>query len=155
MKNLLLLILLVIIPITFAQAQNTDKNFGLGVIIGEPTGLSLAYWTSNSRSFSAGAAWSLHDNSRGNESVQVHVDYLFHNFNIVSVERGSMPLYIGFGARLRLGDNEKAGIRIPLGAAYHFQNDPFEIFLEFVPIFDLTPSTGISGNSGLGIRYYF
>lgn len=154
MKNFLFLILLVIIPVAVSQAQNADRNFGAGVVIGEPTGISFAYWTSDIRSFSAGVAWSVHDN-RGNESLQIHVDYLFHHFDIVDVNRGSMPLYIGVGGRLRFGDNENAGIRIPLGAAYHFQNNPLEIFLEFVPVIDLVPGTGISGNSGLGFRYYF
>lgn len=154
MKNLLFLILLVIFSAAVSQAQNVDRKFGAGLVIGEPTGLSFAYWTSDIRSFSAGAAWSVRGN-RGNESFQIHVDYLFHHFDIVNVNRGSMPLYIGVGGRLRFGDNEKAGIRIPLGAAYHFQNDPLEIFLEFVPIVDLVPDTGISGNSGLGFRYYF
>lgn len=154
MKNLLFLLLLLIIPITAAQAQSTDRNFGAGVIIGEPTGLSLGYWTSNNRSFSAAAAWSFRNN-QGGESIQVQLDYLFHNFDIVSVNQGSLPLYIGFGGRMRFGDNEKVGIRVPLGAAYHFQDHALEIFLEIVPTFDLVPNTGVSGNSGLGIRYYF
>lgn len=154
MKNFLFLVLLVIIPVAVSQAQNADRNFGAGVVIGEPTGLSFAYWTSDIRSFSAGAAWSVRDDRR-NESLQIHVDYLFHHFDVVNINRGSMPLYIGLGGVLRFGDNENAGIRIPFGAAYHFQNDPLEIFLEFAPVIDLVPDTGISGNSGLGFRYYF
>ncbi|MEX2351344.1 MAG: DUF3996 domain-containing protein [Balneolaceae bacterium] len=154
MKNILFILLLIFIPITISQAQNTDRNFGIGVIIGEPTGISLAHWTSNSSSFSAGAAWSLNNNSRA-ESIQIHLDYLLHNFDIVSVNHGSIPLYIGLGVRMRFGENEKTGIRVPLGAAYHFENDPLEIFLEFVPIVDLNPDTGVSGNSGIGLRYYF
>lgn len=154
MKNLLLLLLLILIPITMSQAQSSDRNFGAGVIIGEPTGLSLAYWTSGNRSFAAGTAWSF-NNKHGSESIQIHLDYLFHNFDIVNVSSGSLPLYIGFGARIRFGHNDKAGIRIPFGAAYHFENHPVEIFLEIVPIIDLIPNSGVSGNSGLGFRYYF
>lgn len=146
--------MLIITPLTIAQAQNTDRDFGAGLIIGEPTGLSLAYWPSNTQAFAAGLAWSL-KNNRDRESIQLHLDYLFHHFDIVSVNRGSLPLYFGIGARFRFGNNERAGVRIPLGAAYHFENDPIEIFLEFVPIIDLSPNTGVSGNSGLGFRYYF
>lgn len=149
-KNLYTLLFIMLISLT-ANAQSTDNNIGLGVIIGEPTGISLAYWTSDSRSFSAGAAWSFGD--KGN--MHFHLDYLFHHFDIISINRGSLPLYFGLGGRLRIGDNEKVGVRLPLGAAYHFDNHPIEIFLEIVPIMDLIGDRGFSGNSGLGIRYYF
>jgi hypothetical protein len=41
-------------------ARGTE-GFGLGVIVGNPTGLSFKVWTGGSSAFDAAAAWSLDD----------------------------------------------------------------------------------------------
>ncbi len=151
MKKLFLLIILTFTLASATVAQNTDRNRGLGAILGDPTGISAAYWTSGSNSFSAGAAWHFVNNP----SLHIHIDYLFYRFDIIEVNKGSLPLYFGLGGRVRFDNEDKFGVRFPLGVAYHFANDPLEIFLEVVPVLDLVPGTGISGNSGIGIRYYF
>ncbi len=44
MKTILgYLIFIIIISASFVQSQN--KEFGLGIIVGEPTGVSFKYWT--------------------------------------------------------------------------------------------------------------
>ncbi len=151
MKKLLALLVITGFLAVSAEAQNTQRNKGLGAIIGDPTGVSLAYWTSNSQAFSAGAAWHFVQNP----SLHLHVDYLFYRFDIIEPNVGSMPLYFGVGGRIRFENDDQFGVRFPLGIAYHFQDDPLEIFLEVVPVLDLIPGTGFSGNSGIGIRYYF
>ncbi|MDG5766689.1 hypothetical protein QA596_04355 [Balneolales bacterium ANBcel1] len=151
MKQILFVVVLALATAGISSAQQTDRNFGLGVIVGEPTGISVGYWTADSRSFSGGAAWSFD----GSASMHLHLDYLIHRFDIISVNRGAMPLYFGLGGRLRFGDDDHFGVRIPLGVAYHLENAPFEFFLEIVPVMDLVPSTDLSGNSGLGVRVYF
>ena len=66
-----------------------------------------------------------------------------------------MSLYSGVGGRIHISGNEAVGIRLPVGLSYHFEQAPFELFFEIVPIFDLVPGTAFSGNSGLGARFYF
>lgn len=151
MKTFYALFILLLLSAPLSQAQNLDRNFGIGAILGEPTGVSIGYWTSNDRSFSGAAAWSF----GGEESMHLHLDYLFHNFGIINVNSGSMPLYFGLGGKVKLQDDANVGLRIPLGVAYHFENEPVELFLEIVPILDLVPDTDFEGNSGIGIRYYF
>ncbi|MFW6347499.1 MAG: hypothetical protein ACOC2C_02665 [Cyclonatronaceae bacterium] len=135
------------------QAQRADGNFGLGVIAGEPTGLSAKLWTGNQNAFAAGVAWSF----SGDSQLHLHTDYLFHNFNLIRVEQGSMALHYGVGGRLQLqeDDDSKLGVRFPVGLSYFLANNPLEIFVEVVPVLDLTPDTEFSGNGGLGVRYYF
>jgi len=48
-NNLAKIILAVIIFSSFSFAQS--NGFGLGVILGEPTGISAKYWTSSSTAF--------------------------------------------------------------------------------------------------------
>ncbi|MEX0680781.1 MAG: hypothetical protein WD097_05320 [Balneolales bacterium] len=151
MKKFFFLIVASLFVTIHAEAQNTIQNKGIGGILGEPTGVSLAYWTSDSQAFSAGAAWYLRENA----SLHLHVDYLFHRFGIINVNRGSIPLYYGIGGRLRFTNEDQFGIRFPFGIAYHFEDDPLQIFLEIVPVLELIPGTDLAGNSGIGIRYYF
>ena len=150
-KWLILPVFLVIIGVNQAQAQTNSGDFGIGLILGEPTGLSAKYYLGGNNALDFGVAWSLGRHSH----FHVHADYLRHNFSAFNVETGRLPFYYGIGARVLGGDNGVVGVRIPIGVSYYFPNDPLEIFFEVVPILDLAPSTSFSGNGGLGIRYYF
>jgi len=134
-------------------------SFGLGVIVGEPTGLSAKTWTGNSKALDFGIAWSL-----DSETFHFHMDYLLHNFPLIQVEQGRLPLYYGIGGRVKLADNNNdnngndddfVGIRIPVGLEYLFAGAPMDIFLEIVPILDLVPETDFDFNAALGVRYFF
>jgi hypothetical protein len=133
-------------------------NFGLGIIVGEPTGLSFKAWTGNTAAIDGGAAWSLGENY----TFHLHVDYLLHNFELISVEKGRLPLYYGIGGRIKLRDEDRRGddddhigIRIPVGLEYLFERTPLDIFIEIVPILDLAPDTDLDFNGAIGIRYWF
>ncbi len=133
------------------HAQTDRSDFGIGVILGEPTGLSAKYFLGGNKAFDFGLAWSFGNNA----NIHVHADYLLHRFDLFDVDTGRLPFYYGLGARIKTGNNNNVGIRIPIGVSYYFQNDPLEIFFEIVPVLDLAPQTEFSGNGGLGLRYYF
>ena len=128
-------------------------KFGIGVIFGEPTGLSAKMWTTKSTGFDLGLAWSF----SGEGHFHIHVDYLFHNFGLFDVSKGSLPVYIGIGGRMLFRDNQddKIGVRFPIGIEYYFEGWPVAVFGEIVPILDLAPSTDGEINGGLGVRFYF
>ena len=155
LKNVVILtITILIFSSSGLHAQNNSGDLGVGFILGEPTGLSLKYWSGGNNAFDLGVAWSFGDSEA---NVHIHGDYLIHKFDLIDVERGSLPFYYGLGARFNIRGNQDArvGLRIPLGLSYYFPNDPIEVFFEIVPVLDLAPSTSFSGNSGLGMRYYF
>lgn len=133
----------------FAQGKTGD--FGAGVILGEPTGISAKWWKANDRAFDLAIAWSTGRNDR----FHLHGDYLVHRFDLISVDSGKLPLYYGLGARMGFGDQVDLGVRIPVGIAYQFPNDPFELFFEIVPVLNLYPGTDFDANGGFGVRYYF
>jgi len=130
----------------FSQSSGT----GVGVILGEPTGLTAKMWTSRTTAIDAAAAWSL----QGNGYIHFHVDALVHSFTMIDVDSGKLPLYMGLGARVLLAEDPAIGVRVPFGIAYHLHSAPFEIFFEVAPILDLLPGTGFDMNSALGLRYY-
>ncbi|MCP2620150.1 hypothetical protein NLC35_02765, partial [Candidatus Aminicenantes bacterium AC-334-K16] len=129
-----------------------ENNFGLGVILGEPTGLSFKYWTGPQTALAGALAWSFEHES----SFHLHLDYLVHNFHLWQVEQQKIPVYYGIGFRFKSAPgHDRFGVRIPLGISYFLPKVPLEIFFELVPVFDLSPKTDLFFNGGVGIRYYF
>jgi hypothetical protein len=142
-----------------ASAQNTN-DFGLGVIVGDPTGLSAKLWLDREQALDFGAAWAL----SGRDSFQFHMDYLYHRFDLFHMDEsiGRMALYFGGGARFRVveeragqSNQDKFGIRVPIGVTYLFAKAPFDVFGEVAPILDLAPDTKLDMNVSIGGRFYF
>lgn len=138
------------------SAQNTSKKNGIGLIAGEPTGITYKHWLSDTRAFDVSLAWSVYSD----DNVSINTDYLLHTPNGVNIDTKSdtfaLPFYYGIGTRLRLGDDDaQFGIRIPLGLAFYLKNQPIELFGEIVPLVDIAPDTEFDLNGGVGARFYF
>jgi len=149
-KFFLCLSFLTTILTTTAQAK--DHNFGIGLMGGDPVGVNAKFWFSNAIAADVAVGYSF----LGPDGVQIHGDVLYHLFSIFDVNKGSMPIYLGVGSRLKFqtGDN-KFGIRFPIGVEYIFDSAPIGIFAEAVPVLDLSPSTKAGFNGGAGIRWLF
>lgn len=151
MKNNLAKILL-LITIFSGAAFAQSNGFGLGIILGEPTGISAKYWTTNSTAFDFGLGYSLKKYSR----LHLHADYLFHTKNLFNTNE-SIELYYGPGARLRLVENgdSRLGFRFDIGIVWIPRNAPVDVFLEIAPLLDIIPSTDFTVNGGVGVRFFF
>lgn len=150
MKRLLLLFLAVSITGILTSniyAQDRPANSELGIIIGEPTGLSAKFWTGGVTAFDLGLAWSF----SGQGSMHIHGDYLLHSY----FENPDLGLYYGLGARLLMRDDPRVGIRIPLGLQYIIPDSRLGLFFELAPMLDLVPSSSFDVNGGLGLRFFF
>jgi len=145
-----LALLVTLFSCTTTAAQ--DRGFGLGIILGEPTGLSFKKWRSDTTAIGGAVAWSF---GKKNE-LHLHGDYLVHNFDVFRSEKEKFAPYYGIGGRIKIiKDESRLGVRIPLGINYIFEKAPLDIFLEFVPLLDLVPSTDFEVNGAIGIRYFF
>jgi hypothetical protein len=141
-----------------------ERRFGLGVILGEPTGISAKLWVSPATAFDFGLGWSIGGDRVGNydggydggSRAHFHMDYLWHWFNAIqSSER--FPLYTGVGGRINSGAGYKstAAVRGVVGIAWLPHQTPIDIFLEIVPSLQVVPSTGFGIDAGLGARFFF
>jgi hypothetical protein len=164
MKHLTMFLILLSIVLAVQATQAQERRFGLGVILGEPTGLSAKLWTSPTTAFDFGLGWSVggdriskYDGSYdGGSRVHFHMDYLWHSFDaITSTER--FPLYYGIGGRINTGAgyNSSAAVRGVIGIAWLPRGTPVDVFIEVVPSLQLTSSTGFAIDAGLGARYFF
>ena len=151
-KSLTTLILLLIFLSLSSRGLAYEKNdFGLGIILGSPTGISAKLWLSKSTAFDVAAAWSFSRKGR----LQIHGDYLWHNFKLIKVEEGSFPLYYGLGFRVNFGDEMEAGLRFPVGLEYLFSRAPFDIFIEVVPVLRVIEKTSFEMDGAIGARFFF
>ena len=157
MKSLIGMAVLVGILSAETSIAETRSGFGLGVMVGEPTGLSLKRWVADDRAMAAGLGWSF----SGDDSLDVHMDYLFHHFGLFDSPEmpGRMPLHFGFGGRLKFeedGDDDVIlGVRVPVGISYLFAEQPMDLFGEIVPIVDLLPDTDLDLSVAVGVRFCF
>ena len=162
MKTLILILGTCVLS-ALATQTNAQDAFGVGVIIGEPTGIVIKKWIGADTAFDVAAAWSFSENA----SFQLHGDYLIHNFSLLDRDdlKGNLPVYYGIGGRIKLKENNAGrgrndedtliGVRVPLGISYLFADAPVDIFFEIAPLLDLIPDTEFSVNSAIGARYYF
>lgn len=127
-------------------AQNRPGNTEVGIIVGEPTGLSAKFWVTQNSAFDLGLAWSF----SGQGSMHIHSNYLIHN----PLDNPDLSLYYGFGGRLLLQNDPAIGARIPLGLQYNIPESRLSVFFELSPMLDLVPSTQFDVNGGLGLRYF-
>lgn len=141
------------ISIHTAEAQRAGSgNFGIGIMVGEPTGIAPKLWLNQESAIAGGIAWAF----SGEASMHLHADFINHVHGLVDVEGGMLSFYYGMGGRLLLRENSsKIGMRFPIGLNYILSGSSIEFFLEIVPVFNLLPSTDFSGNGGIGFRYYF
>lgn len=155
-KHIFGIILSVLLITGFTQAQTS--SFGLGLTIGEPTGISAKIMKSGgNQSLNLAAAWSLgvHD------QLYLKGDYVWYNNRVLNAnpENGRLPVYYGIGGMAILsGDKETdsvVGVRIPVGIDYFSEEIPFDFFLEIVPVVEILPSTDFSLSGGIGFHYFF
>ena len=138
---------------TLSSAAAAENRFGLGLIIGEPTGLSANYQLSEDNSIDMAVAW----NVSGNNDFVLHADYLWYKNGFFQAGEAKMPLYFGVGGRMVMRSNksDKFGIRVPIGISYRFADPGFvELFGELAPVLDLAPSMKLDFNAAVGVRFY-
>jgi hypothetical protein len=121
------------------------------MVVGEPTGVSAKLWMSERSAIDAAAAWSFSDEA----ALTLVADYLLHNFDLIDVEKGRLPVYFGVGGRVKFESESKVGVRIPVGLAYIFDGVALDVFFEIAPLLDLIPDTEFDINASIGIRYFF
>lgn len=150
--------------LTAQRSVAQDRGFGLGVIIGEPTGISAKAWTSPVHAFDFGLGWSVGGDRigtykgryDGRSRVHFHMDYLWHAFDAIhSSER--FPLYYGIGGRINTGAGYDASLAVRgvFGIEWMPHHTPIDVFLELVPSLQLTSSTSFGLDAGIGARYFF
>jgi len=143
-----------------AASAQQDRDFGLGLIIGDPTGLTLKGFLSEEMAI---------DGAIGVEAIHghnlsIHADVLWH-FPIKQWDSAALDLYLGVGPVLgfhdrgngRNDDNDDIhiGARGPFGLAVMFNPARFDVFLEVAAKLWLVERVNFDLDAAIGGRYWF
>ncbi len=154
MRKLLLAIVGLMI---FAHGQ--PYRYGIGVIIGSPTGFSGKSILSERSAAQANLGWSFWP------EVGFHgtFDYQVLFPGVIKNEEGaalnSVVPYAAIGGRVRImsdeHDNTRFNVGLRLGGGIEYIIDRFSIFLEILPVVNMLPRTDFDFEGGLGFRFNF
>jgi hypothetical protein len=148
-----------------AEAAPQGKSFGLGLVLGAPSGITGKYMLTGDQGIQASIGFGFSPRYRNNTNlvlvsdVVVAVDYLWTPIHLVDVEPIDVNLYIGGGAIVGVWENgffgASVGARLPLGVSVPFKAIPLELYLELVPTLVVFPPLALGVGAGLGGRWYF
>ena len=137
-------------PMPLADVAQT---LSAGLMVGEPTGPTVKYFLNDTIAVDGAAGWSPYRHA----DAEIHGDILLHDFNLLPVSQGKLPVYVGAGlmVRFRHDRDNQAGVRIPFGISYMFENIPVDVFAEIGPAIIFAPSFQGEVVGGFGARYRF
>lgn len=169
LKKLALVALALFCILAPKESQAKGGPFGLGIILGEPTGITGKYFFSKDEALDFHLGLEGFDGGR-HDNVGFYVDYLFHFDLGVNNSVMSMPLYVGPGGALIITDNDYCGrfkcyrdnddsiwlaIRAPVGLSFQFKSFPGEAFIEIIPHLFFIQHIDFDLDLALGFRFYF
>jgi hypothetical protein len=145
----------------------SNKTFGLGVMLGGPTGICGKYYLTKDTAldFGVGAYYGYRRHYDRYAGLHVHGDFLWHPAVLTKNESFWLPIYVGIGARFLDHDDHDyshLGVRVPFGLMFDFEKTPIDIFLEFALVADIVEFGPYDADDGyvdlafaIGFRYYF
>ena len=144
------------------SGQIEKGSFGLGLILGEPTGVSARLYLADDQAIQAAAG-----SAFVGGGLQIHADYVWHPWVLETRDSFALVAYLGPGVRViqydagRSGDDYVAlGLRVVGGIVFDFKDVPIDAFLEVAGVGeyafgDANGGFGLALNAGGGARYYF
>jgi hypothetical protein len=156
--SLLLVSAIVLMP---GRARAEEKGvLGAGLIVGEPTGLSVKYYLGDDTAIDGAVGGAFLG-----KGIQVHGDFLWHPWILETKPSFVLPVYLGAGLRVLDrnaggGDDDhfRIGLRAVGGLLFDFTEAPLDVFLEVAGVADYRTKGekfGLDINLGAGVRYYF
>jgi len=155
-KHLLTMVILL------ASTQAFANGFGLGLIIGGPTGITAKYNLSTKNSVDAAISWAVGDR----DFFYLHSTYLWNKANIFKINGENFDLYYGVGGRLISKESNddpvdtdddafQVAVRTAIGLKYKFKDPSIELFAELSANLKVVPSSNFDVDLALGARFFF
>lgn len=153
------------------KSFSANKTFGLGLELGEPSGLNGKYFLSSDNALDFGLGY-IYGHYRGGDGLHLYADYLWHPMVLTSADAFELPFYVGVGGRFwDWGDyncrggvceyygTTAFGVRVPLGLSFDFNRVPLDIFVQIVPTLDFyrnyRDNVYFQIDLSIGVRFWF
>jgi hypothetical protein len=165
----ILLFVLVLVPASGWAQGPQGKPFGLGLTLGDPTGISGKYWFSRVHTVDFALGWGFFPYN----GAALYGDYLYNALNILPHGGPGFDLlfYLGVGGKIGAWNHHwddanhhhydeygfGLGLRIPFGITMLFSKAPFDLFLELVPCIEFIGPDPVwfDFDFAFGGRFYF
>jgi hypothetical protein len=146
-----LMLALILLAWSFV-AKGQKEDVGLGVVLGNPTGISAIYWTGDHSAIQLNMGYLM----AREEHLLLSADFLVHPWIFYQKEDLIKP-YLGLGGGLGFISDLSISVRLPLGTSYFFSAFPIEAFAELDPGLQLVGPGDVRFILGgyLGARWYF
>lgn len=137
----------------------TKGTLGVGIILGEPTGICAKLYLKDDQAIQAGVGGAFIGGG-----LQLDADYVFHPWILQDRDTFVLPVYLGPGVRfIEYTGNPTAfaaGLRAVVGLLFDFKNVPLDAFVEVAGVGEYRFNGTDKGlhpalNAGAGVRYYF
>lgn len=139
------------------------QGFGLGIALGDPTGISMEWRPDSNRALHAAVGW-----NAPHDSVHAHVDgqWTLVHLRAAGAPNLDFPFFLGVGGRFDSRgdhgwgwdddrDDASLGVGIPVGIGLVSSSAPFDVFIEVAPVLGLVPSTYVWIDATLAGHFYF
>lgn len=154
-RHAIVITLLLQLPTSIAAQQ---VGLGIGPFAGSAIGLSGKGWVNNQYALAAGLGVSV----EGDNSMQLHADYLIHSAEAPQKlaffrDLGGDGLFLGYygaGAQLKLFDVNRLGVRATVGLTYAAGAAPWDTYIEVVPVLDVIPDSDWGVTAYIGWRWF-
>jgi hypothetical protein len=145
--------------------EGKPDGFGIGLVLGQPTGLAFALRNEEKSNIQAGMGWSFQ-----HRRIHLTGDYTrnLFIFRPDDTPKVRYALYAGLGGRVIIGsasgdsnknrgdlDAASLGVRVPVGFAMLPTDQRIDVFLEVAPVMLLIPSAKFGFDAALGSRIFF
>jgi hypothetical protein len=145
------------------------RKFGLGIELGEPTGLTGKLFIAPSNAIDFGLGEQYHQYYAG-DGLHIYADYLWHPAVLTRADAFDLPFYVGVGGRIWFFDyncpangpcdqSAAFGVRVPVGISFDFRRVPLDIFVQAVPTLDFFEhyrhDIYLDIDFSVGVRFWF
>ncbi len=153
-------------PSAKAQTPGEKGTFGVGLVLGEPTGVAAKLYLDGDSDLAVAAAVGP---ALGAGGLHFHADLLWHPWILTKEPSFVLPAYVGVGVRLLAHDRDPEdddfhiGPRAVGGILFDFSEVPIDVFAEVAGVLEYRTGSSdpdhegmaITLNAGIGARYYF
>jgi hypothetical protein len=145
---LVLTVLVLTAGFAFPGALEKRNEIGLGIILGEPSGLNGQFFWNEHSSVGVTVAWSLRDWFFASGDYQME--------NRLGDSPPEWRWFWGLGGYIGAPADEggRLGARIPLGIKYKIPKSVVDVWGEVVPALQIIPDTKAQIQGGIGLTFW-
>lgn len=143
---------------TASATEIGERPFGIGVILGDPSGLSAKYYLGG-RANAIDAALAFDTTGANNGWMYLHASYLWHPSVLSKSADVEFPWHVGVGGFVATNQwsnttGNAIGVRVPIGIDADLEKVPVQFFADVALHVVILPATGVDFDVGIGVRFY-